>query len=79
MLLFCIQLYVSLAVLILQSSPCSFERMSVLVSLPLTLGQASFPAAQLGSIITALFLPFPGCQFYVQVQIALLLKIWNSH
>lgn len=67
MFLFCIQLYVSLTFLISHNRPCSFERMSVFVSFPLILGQVSFPPAQLGSIITALFLPFPGCQFYVQV------------
>lgn len=56
---FCIELYVSLNILIFHTRRGPFERINVFVFFPLTLGQVSCSATQLLSIINVIFLSLP--------------------
>lgn len=56
---FCVELYVSLSILIFHTRRGLFERINVFVFFPLTLGQVSCPATQLLSIINVIFLSLP--------------------
>lgn len=70
---FCIELYVSLNILIFHTRRGLFKRINVFVFFPLTLGQVSCPATQLLSIINVIFLSLPRMAiFYPSPYIVLI-------